>query len=280
MTFKKVRAWFGCGILGLIVVGTLWEMGVGSFCFLHLGLVRLICPIGFFEICLSNRKIYWDLVPALLIVMGLVILVGRMFCSWACPVAFIFDWFYKALNAILPAKFNGFRVRVKMIVVRKLPNLGAKDGIALLAGAFAGIAIFGYPVISTFCPIGVFTRNAISFAAHFTLHGDLLLLPLVALVGCLFVNGWRDCCPAGMLCSVVAKTNRFFVPEVNKEKCTLCGTCENICPAHLCLSKKNYDTSICCKCLRCIDNCPNQALHLAGLPVSKRERPVNPENIR
>ena len=265
MTFKRLRTWFGLGMLTLIVAGTLWGIGIGTFCFLNLGIIRLICPVGFFELCLSNRKVYWDLVPPFLMVMGLVFLLGRSFCSWACPVALIFDGVDKVLNRILPARINGCRVVFAKFVSQKIPKLGAKDGMALLIGGLAGVAIFQYPFISTFCPIGVFTRNVISLGSHFRLQGDLLLLLVVAFMGYLFVNGWRDCCPVGMVYHIAAKKNRLFVPKVNKDKCTQCGICEKVCPFHLCVSKNNFDTSICSKCLSCIDKCPNQALHLGRL---------------
>jgi len=269
MTFKRMRALFGAGILVLISIGALWGIGFGTFCYLHIGIIRLICPVGFFELCLSNRTVYWELVLPFLIVMGLVFLLGRTFCSWACPVGLVFDWFDRVLTRILPAKVNGCRIKFTTNVLERLPQLGYKDGIAIMIGAFAGIALFKYPFVSTFCPIGVVTRNVVSLFAHFQLHGDLVFLLLAVPAGYLFANGFRDCCPVGMLQSVVAKSNRLFVPKVNEEKCKHCGMCEKVCPVDLCISKDHYDTSVCCKCLTCIDNCPNKALYLSSFGVKK-----------
>jgi len=272
MTFNRVRALVGTGVLVLIMIGALWGIGFGTFSYLHIGIIRLICPVGFFELCLSNRTIYWDLLLPFLIVMGLVFLLGRTFCSWACPVGLVFDWFDKVLTRILPAKVNGCRITFTKNVLQKFPQLGYKDGIAIMIGAFAGIALFKYPFVSTFCPIGVVTRNVVSLSSHFQLNGDLIFLLLAVPAGYLFVNGFRDCCPVGMLQGVVAKSNRFFVPTVNQERCTQCGMCEKVCPVDLCLSKDHYDTSVCCKCLTCIDSCPNKAIHLTHFKNKHKER--------
>jgi len=264
MTFSRVRALFGAGVLLLIIIGALWGIGFGSFCYLHIGIIRLICPVGFFELCLSNRTIYWELLLPFLIVIGLIFVLGRTFCSWACPVGLVFDWFDKVLTRLLPAKVNGCRITFTKKVLQRIPQLGYKDGIALMIGAFAGIALFKYPFVSTFCPIGVITRNVVSLFSHFQLHGDLIFLLLAVPAGYLFVNGFRDCCPVGMLQGVVAKSNRFFVPRLNQENCKHCGMCEKVCPIDLCLSRDHYDTSICCKCFMCVDNCPSRALSVSG----------------
>ncbi len=273
MTFERARKWSGIAILVLIIGAAIWGFGLGSFCYFHLGIIRLMCPVGFVELCLSNRTIYWNLVPPFLLVIGLIILLGRMFCSWICPVGFLIEWSDQLLSKILPTKVYRWRKKCRIILLNKLPKLGYKDSIAILAGAFAGIAIFRFPFISTFCPIGVVIRNTINLFTHFQVKSDLLLLLIVVFAGYLFLDGWRSCCPVGALRSIGATANRFLIPTVDLDKCNHCGVCERVCPVHFSLPDGKYDARICAKCFSCIDRCPQKAISLAFFSIGNFKKP-------
>ena len=46
-----------------IAAGALVRLETGSLCYFHIGMAWLVCPIGFLEICLNSRSVYWDLLP-------------------------------------------------------------------------------------------------------------------------------------------------------------------------------------------------------------------------
>ena len=266
MTFERARKWSGIAILVLIIGAAIWGFGFGSFCYFHLGIIQLMCPVGFVELCLSNRTIYWNLVPPFLLVIGLIILLGRMFCSWICPVALLGGWFKSLLLRAMPQGVSTWWKKRGIHVVKTLPKCGYKDGIAITIGAFAGVAIFGFPFISGFCPIGIITRNLIGLFTHFQLHADLVLLFIPVCFGALFFHGWRNVCPVGAFRGLIAGINHTFVPVVNHSLCNGCRTCERVCPFGLSPQNDNLDSRFCVKCLKCIDECPQRAISLSFLP--------------
>lgn len=56
-----------------------------------------------------------------------------------------------------------------------------------------------------------------------------------------------------------------MVAVVNKDKCTGCGTCVDICPTaaiELDNDKAVVDASACVDCETCVDECPESAIHM------------------
>lgn len=245
-----------------IAAGALVRIETGSICYFHMGMTWLVCPIGFLEVCVNNQTIYWDLLPFSLVAIVAAVILGRTFCSWICPAAFVADWSDRFVSSLVPTWVNSWRVRVESMVTDRVPKLTYKDGLALLFGAFAGIVIFKYPFISIFCPIGVITRNIIDLFSHLRVSGDLIFLLIPLLAGYFFLGGWRACCPAGLVQSLGARVNTLVIPTVDKEKCARCGLCKQICPIGFQLGAGYYDKRLCVKCFNCVDACPNKAVSL------------------
>ncbi len=57
-----------------------------------------------------------------------------------------------------------------------------------------------------------------------------------------------------------SETPRSYLPEVDKERCTNCGTCAQVCPTGA-ISADNLelDATKCIKCCACVKACPEQA---------------------
>jgi ferredoxin len=56
-----------------------------------------------------------------------------------------------------------------------------------------------------------------------------------------------------------------MVAVINKDKCTGCGTCVDICPSaaiELASEKAVVDASGCVDCETCVDECPESAIHM------------------
>lgn len=268
MTFKKIRTGMGIAVILGIAIAAFSHLNFGSLCYLHIGMTWMVCPVGFFEICLNNRTIYWSLLPFALAAIVLAVLLGRAFCSWICPVVFLGDWADRAISSVLPSSLNQWRMQLGSTIDSRVPKLTYKDGLALLAGALVAIAIFQYPFLSVFCPIGVVTRNIINLFNHLTVSGDLLFLLIPLIGGAFFVGGWRACCPTGLFHSLGAQANRVLVPSVDESRCTHCGYCKDVCSAGINLGEGEYERALCTKCFNCVDACPNGAVEIDS-PINR-----------
>ena len=261
--YGNLRAWVRLAVVVFIIVSVLFGLPVAGVCYLKLGYLQLVCPLGFTEICLASRRFYWDLFPAFLAVLGLVFLGGRLFCSWACPTSFLAAQTVRASRRVLPQRWVDAIDTWWRTLANRGPRLGFGDAMALLAGALSGILIFGHPFLSAICPVGVVTRNLIALFAHFRLRYDLLLIFLPLGVGLLFARGWKSCCPVGNLRGLVAGVNQTLVPRVDEKACHGCGACVAVCPFGLGPTHYGLDTKLCVKCFECLDKCPQKAIRLS-----------------
>ncbi|MBW2370292.1 MAG: 4Fe-4S binding protein, partial [Deltaproteobacteria bacterium] len=188
VSYKTVRTGFRFSLLLAIAAAAFFQVPIAGVCYVSIGYLRLICPVGFLEVTLAGKQIYWNLLPAFLLVLGLIFVVGRAFCAWVCPSSLLAQETGRLWQRFMPEKVLATCRNIGETINKKGPRLRAGDGIALTVGAFVGIAIFGYPFISTICPIGVITRNLIELMVHFRLRYDLFLLIVPLVFGLLFVR--------------------------------------------------------------------------------------------
>lgn len=265
ISYLSLRNHFRLAVVVIIAGAAVFGLPIAGVCYLKLGYLRLICPVGFLEICLATRSLNWTLLPAALTVMLILFLLGRFFCAWLCPAAYLGEKLQRLAIKVTPRPAADAARTWWHRLAPLMPRLDYGDAIALLLGSFAGILIFGYPFISTFCSIGVVSRSIISLFTHFRLRYDLVLIIPPVLLGLLFVRGWKSCCPAGAFRGLSAGLNRTFVPVVNQSLCTGCGLCEKACPLGIGPQLQRIDTRRCYKCLQCLDACPKNAISLALL---------------
>jgi ferredoxin-type protein NapH len=76
-----------------ISIGYIARFDVGNLSTLGFGIISAICPLGFLETALADRSIILRALLSFVAVGALVILLGRVFCSWICPVPLIQRWF-------------------------------------------------------------------------------------------------------------------------------------------------------------------------------------------
>jgi ferredoxin-type protein NapH len=271
MKLRRARTLVSLAGLALIAAGTMAVLSFGNLCCWRLGWVRFMCPIGFIEVSLAGRTIYWHLVGPFLAVLGLVVLLGRAFCSWLCPSNLVVSGLIGLSGRLSSLPAFKWTARLHDLLARRLPIFDYRDGLALLAGSLAGIALFGYPFLTTFCPIGVITRNVISLFTHFRLGTDLflLLLPLAAVY--LFSFGCISGCPLGSLQRLLSVLS-ILRPIKETQHCTSCEVCTKNCPAHL-DPGAGYDIAACTKCFLCKETCPEKAITVHfGPGPGKRSR--------
>ncbi|MDO5530897.1 FAD-dependent oxidoreductase [Sutterella sp.] len=172
---------------------------------------------------------------------------------------------------------------------RRLEDAGP---FAVLAGALASSAIFGFPVFCLVCPVGLTFALVIALWRLFEFNELTWSIGffVVFLVLELFVlRRWcHRFCPLGAMMTLLARANTalgLFRPTVAQSKCLRCSkgldcrVCESVCPEGIDVKGLNSGmlSSRCTKCRVCADACPSHAIHFPALAKKQAAAAAAPE---
>lgn len=297
MKSSKIRTLIPLIILGLAFVAFIANVALGTFSGFGWGDFVLMCPLGALGSMLAAKTVIPRALISLLIALAFILVCGRAFCAWLCPVPVV----SKLRNAFA----SGKKPEAEKPAEGAAAPLTAEEK-ALLAGgcsacaAFAGsqltgtqrgkgldvrhvvlivalvtTLIFGFPVFCLICPIGL-SFATLFLTVNLFVQGDVswmtVVVPLVLLAETVFFKKWcHTFCPMGALQSLVAKGNKTFKPVVATEKCleesrgVKCGACVRACPEHIDLHHPELSEAAineCTRCRACVDACPADAISL------------------
>lgn len=209
--------------------------------------VCLADPISFLQATLASHVFVPSFfVSAMIVTIFYVVVGGRSFCGWVCPVYLITEL--------------GDYVRQRLETGERLyPLRGVRVSLVLtlLVSLVAGI-----PVFEVVSPIGVTAR-----AIMFTSLLPLLLVGAILIVEIFFARRvWcRSLCPVGGFYSLLGQISPVRI-HFNKGACTDCGECSLVCPVEEVLVQPLVDGALqvnsgdCTRCGACIDVCGSKAL--------------------
>jgi ferredoxin-type protein NapH len=210
--------------------------------------VPLSDPFAVLQILVSGASLSGTvLLGALLVLLFYLLVGGRSFCGWVCPVNAITD-----LAAWLKERFG---IRGQFRVGRSARHWVL--GLALLLSAGLGIAAFEWV-----SPIAVVHREVV-FGAGWGLVAvvaGILVLDLFVLR-----HGWcGSLCPLGAFYSLIGRVS-FLRVGFDSSRCDHCGDCVRVCPEPQVLhweqmaAKGFVDDGQCLNCARCLEVCPREA---------------------
>ena len=220
---------------------------VGTFCHFRAGLVNLECPTGFLQNLFSSKVLWWTGLGSAAVLLGLTVVLGRVFCGWICPFGFVLDLVSK--------------VTPRFGLPRFLKSRTIKYGV--LASAVGTSAGLGFQPFCTICPIGSLCR---SYGPNGILNGaQLAIVPAFAALEAGERRGWcRYFCPVGALLALAARFGLIKI-VIGARQCKKfsCMQCADICPAGI-IDRGDLQQGIspeipmaeCIMCLRCVDKCP------------------------
>jgi ferredoxin-type protein NapH len=238
-------------ILLLFIAGPLmsvWVIKGNLSSSLLLNTVPLSDPYVLAQIALAGHLPEFNALLGVILVIGFYLVVGgRVFCSWVCPVNLLTD-----LAAWLRRKF---RLNPDVKITRNLRYILL--AITLVVPLF--ISIVAWELIN---PVSIFHRGLIFGFGY----GFLLLLAIFCFDLFVMRHGWcGHICPMGAFYAIINRFSLVKVSAVNREQCNDCGDCYLICPEPHVLrpalkrAEKNNTPLItsqdCSNCGRCIDVC-------------------------
>jgi len=204
----------------------------------------------------------------------LVLLIGRAWCGWICPLGFFQDLLDRLRRALGLgfARFNE-RLRQRLAWVKWL-----FFAVAVLIPLWVAFPAFFPPValdlfipFCQLCPgkyiLPLITlspdRILVDFesATRMTMSSLGLLFSLTVVVGALVKRRfWCPYCPLGLLMSWYRGWSLLKLKKEDRA-CTHCRICADVCPMEISevfLSRGRVDVTFadCILCLKCIEHCP------------------------
>lgn len=298
-TNEKLRIVIPLTILAVAGVAYAAHASVGTLSAIGWESIALICPLGALGTMLASKMMVHRAVISLLLAVAAILLLGRAFCGWVCPVPV-----WQKLRGLFKRQdtpdakaevqevSKGAKDPAPLTAAEKKSLAGACGGGCascadrkpassrhfILGGTLLSAAIFGFPVFCLICPIGL------SFALVFALialfgAGDVtwsvVLIPIMILAEVVFFRKWcSHLCPLSALMSLVAKANRTFLPVIDDEKCletahgATCGRCAEVCEVAINPRRPELGTTFneCTRCRACAEVCPGNAISLPLMP--------------
>lgn len=227
------------------------------------------CPFGALESFLTFmttgeflKRIYWSSVILLVLFVISNLFLGRIFCSYICPLGALQEWARKLGKVLgfkkdfeLPKKYDHFLRYLKyaFLFLAVILSFYSADLFLLNNGPFSALMHFGKE----------FEEKIIGYS----------LLILLLGVAVFSKSLWcRYLCPLGAFFGIVNKINLFGIKR-DKKTCIDCGLCNRQCPANLNIKEADeLREADCISCGNCVKSCPKESLQFRILkkPISKK----------
>ena len=219
----------------------------------------ILCPVGAAQFLVTGQ-IPIQTIIAMLLFLFPIILLGNVFCGWACPIGTMIDIFDKGVERFLPKveakrakrdqqnrqkkrwEQGNARARGNPLVCRSCPVgkvMSNRYGVlanGIFAASLVGSAVFRFPVFCAVCPIGIATRGMFHLRSVLSITGkslavviELWAIPIVAVVASLRERKFwcKKLCPVGALLNGAGALNPFIKPRVKEERCIMKGCPED-----------------------------------------------------
>ncbi|WP_303728124.1 4Fe-4S binding protein [Denitrobacterium detoxificans] len=261
-----------------IVLGLFVGVGWGSLSSMGIDAVAYVCPLGALETLLASKTAVPRLIIAFVIILALVALLGRAFCSWICPIPPVRAFFHGKQNDASDGENARASAAPEEALTAKEKNLvaspcalagnedsphpttcnkeactaclqpvgGKRDTVlfdsrhGVLLGALASAAVFGFPVFCLVCPVGLTIATVVALWQAFVDHAPSWSLLAFPLILLAEVVLFRKWCHK--LCPLGALMSLVGRKSLFKPKIA----------AQRCLRAKGVD------CRACVNACPEQ----------------------
>lgn len=305
MNSNKLRTIVAAVVFAVLCIGLITGVSMGTLSGFGWDTFSALCPLGALTTMIATKTVVPRAVISLVLMGLLVLVVGRAFCGWICPVPLLdrVRSFFRS-----PKKRKQLeQTRHEEMLEIAASELGGVNGSNatsmgscahdcescstckekrtkldsrhyVLGGALLSTAIFGFPVFCLVCPIGL-TFATVLVVWRLFAAGDMtwsvILIPLLLVVELVFLRKWcTRFCPMAGLMNLVSRFSKTWRPVIDDGKCletakgTACSRCAMACDADINLRHPDFGERTladCTRCRACVDACPTKAVSMPFL---------------
>ena len=297
MKASKIRVVVAAVVFVVLCVGLIAGVQLGTLSGFGWGAVAALCPLGALTTMIATKALVPHAVVSIVAMALLVLLVGRAFCGWVCPVPLL----ERARGFFRSPKRRRELERARREEVqgaaRSEPGRGQGCSSCggcgerraearakldsrhyVLGGALLSAAVFGFPVFCLVCPIGLSFATVLLVWRLFS-AGDMtwsvVLVPAMLVVELVLLRKWCSrICPLAGLMNLASRFSRTWRPAIDDAKCletakgSPCSLCAVACEADINLRHPElgeHSLADCTRCRACVDACPSGAVSMPFL---------------
>ncbi len=233
-----------------------------------LGVIPMSDPYAALQMLVAGAALAMDLlIGAAVVTVFYMLIGGRAFCSWVCPINMVTD-----AAAWLREKLEINRVQNGKVPVKRVTRYWVL-GLGLVVSAVMGVTAFEF-----ISPISMVHRGLVfGMGFGWAAIAVIFLFDLFVLK-----NGWcGHVCPLGGMYSLLGKFSLIRVHH-DEEACTLCMKCKDVCPEQQVLHMIGKESipvlsGECTNCARCIEVCDDDALEFSIRNLANNNRGASDE---
>ncbi|MBI5682778.1 MAG: 4Fe-4S binding protein [Deltaproteobacteria bacterium] len=202
-------------------------------------------PVIAIATTIASKVFYIPLLISIIIPLVFILIFGRAFCGWICPMNFLFE-----LNEKIRKVLERFNVPILNISMSREYKYFALFSILTLS-------LFGIHLLPYILPYALVSRELYHYIFYSTFSfGMILILSLLVFELLVSRRGWcKYLCPGGAFFSLLG-FKRLVGIDVNTKSCPAqCSLCTEACPRGL-EPHKNMIGIECDNCGLCISKCP------------------------
>jgi ferredoxin-type protein NapH len=254
---KRLQIIIPVAIVLLFTIAYIARLDFGMLSSFGWSTISLICPLGALMAMLAAKMLVPRAVIALVVAIVLIVIFGRAFCAWVCPVPVMQKFRDLVARITKEGVASGSSPKKALdnstdlasdeattttsadgtLAVKSAGELKStacascakKRGAALdsrhiiLGGSVLTALIFGFPVFCLICPVGL-TFASIFLIVNLFGVGDVtwtvVVVPLLLVIEIVFFRKWcGKFCPLSAFMSLSGKLGRFFRPKINNATC-------------------------------------------------------------
>ncbi|WP_456434295.1 4Fe-4S binding protein [Thermosulfuriphilus sp.] len=215
---------------------------------LGIGKLWFVSPLEGLESILVSKTVYLPLVIGMAIPILVSLFLGRVFCSWICPVTFLSESIERLWRFL-----SRRRIRDRLILPRRI------FWFSLIIELLVTM-VLGAPLFVFLSPPGLIGRE-IMRAVFFHRLGPEGLIVVLVILGNLLTRRLfcRYFCPLGALLAFLGSRRKLTIIQ-DHGTCKACSRCDQVCPLGLSPSQGEALSPYCWNCGKCLEACPRGSL--------------------